>query len=137
MTTIRSYRELEVWQIAEELFEMICEDYHKLPKNKIAWVIGDQVIRSIGSIGANIAEGFARKTKKEFIYFLNISRGSNAESEVWTERMKRQKFITPERHKIYADKFTRVAQMLNALIRSLYQTENTRMNNTRNNELTK
>ena len=120
MAIIRSYRELDVWQMAEKLFGMICEDYRKLPKNKIAWVIGDQAIRSVGSIGANIAEGFARKTKKEFIYFLNISRGSNAESEVWVERMKKQKFIDQERHKIYEEKFTRIAQMLNALIRSLY-----------------
>ncbi len=36
MAIIRSYRELEVWQMAEKLFEMICEDYRKLPKNKIA-----------------------------------------------------------------------------------------------------
>lgn len=118
---IRSYRELEVWQLAEELFGMICEDYRKLPKNKIAWVIGDQAISSVGSIGANIAEGFARKTKKEFIYFLNVARGSNAESEVWIERMRKQKLITSERCKNYIEKFTRVAQMINALIRSLYR----------------
>ncbi|MFH1375677.1 MAG: four helix bundle protein [Patescibacteria group bacterium] len=118
---IRSYRELEVWQLAEELFGMICEDYRKLPKNKIAWVIGDQAISSVGSIGANIAEGFARKTKKEFIYFLNVARGSNAESEVWIERMRKQKLITSERCKNYIEKFTRVAQMINALIRSPYR----------------
>jgi four helix bundle protein len=123
---IRSYRELKVWQEAENLFDMICEDCRKFPKNdSIVWTIKDQVIRSIGSIGANIAEGFARQTKKEFIQFLNISRGSTAESEVWVNRMKKQKLISDERYKIYEEKLTIAAKMINALISSLRRSQST------------
>ncbi|MBU1089588.1 four helix bundle protein, partial [Patescibacteria group bacterium] len=108
---IRSYRDLRVWQESENLFDMMCEDSAKFPKNdSIVWTIKDQVVRSIGSVGANIAEGFARQTKKEFIQFLNISRGSTAESEVWVNRMKKQKIISDERYKIYEEKLTAVAK---------------------------
>lgn len=121
---IRSYRELEVWQLAEDVFQMICADYRTLPKDRIAWTIGDQVIRSAGSIGANISEGFARQTKQEFIQFLNIARGSAAESEVWVMRMHMQKFISRERNDEYLSKLDRIRQMLNALIRSLRAAKN-------------
>ncbi|MFH1546712.1 MAG: four helix bundle protein [Patescibacteria group bacterium] len=126
---IRSYRDLRVWQESENLFDMMCEDSAKFPKNdSIVWTIKDQVVRSIGSVGANIAEGFARQTKKEFIQFLNISRGSTAESEVWVNRMKKQKIISDERYKIYEEKLTAVAKMLNALIRSLRNSKPTPTN---------
>ncbi len=39
----------------------------------------DQIRRASVSIMANIAEGFARRTDKDFAYFLNISRSSAAE----------------------------------------------------------
>lgn len=126
---IRTYRELRVWQLSEELFDMVCDDYHKFPKNAIAWTIGDQAIRSISSIGANIAEGFARQTKQEFIRFLNISRGSTTESEVWIERMRKQKLISEDRAEAYKAKLTSVAKMLNALLRSLRNSNKTAPNN--------
>lgn len=116
---IRTYRDLKVWQVSEELFDMICDDYRSFPKNRIAWVIGDQVIRSISSIGANIAEGFARQTKQEFIQFLNIARGSVSESEVWIERARKQKLISEDRAKIYKEKLFLTTKMLNAFMRSL------------------
>lgn len=68
---IRSYRELKVWEAVEEVFGMVCEDVKKFPNNRIAWTIADQVVRSSGSIGANIAEGFSRKTKNEIIRFFD------------------------------------------------------------------
>lgn len=115
---------------------MVCDDCRNFPKNdSIGWVIRDQVLRSSGSIGANIAEGFARQTKKEFIQFLNIARGSLAETEVWITRMLREKFITEDRSKIYQEKLTIIAKMMNALIKSLYTSQS--KTNSPNNQLTK
>ena len=116
---VRSYRELEVWQLAEEVFRMVCEDLKKFPQNRVAWTVGDQFIRSAGSIGANIAEGFNRQTKKDIIHFFIMSRGSAAESEVWSIRSESQKLISRERLKIYLEKLLRIRKMINSFCSKL------------------
>ncbi len=45
--------------------------------------IGNQFVRSIDSISANIAEGFGRYNKKEKIHFYRYSQGSIIESKDW------------------------------------------------------
>jgi four helix bundle protein len=42
--------------------------------------------KSIGSIVSNIEEGYGRGTKKEYAYFLKVSRGSARESKGWYQR---------------------------------------------------
>ncbi len=46
------------------------------------------MIRSVGSISANIEEGFGRGFGKEFAHFLRISRGSARESKGWYKKSK-------------------------------------------------
>lgn len=54
-----------------------------LPKNTAAFVITDQLIRSAMSIGANIAEGSAASSKKDFINFYNHALKSAVETIFW------------------------------------------------------
>lgn len=44
-----------------------------------------QLLRSITSIGANIAEGYGRHYKKSYRHFLSIARGSCFETNYWLE----------------------------------------------------
>ena len=111
---VKDYRDLKVWQKAEEVFRMVCEDIKKFPQNRVAWTISDQLIRSVGSIGANIAEGFNRKTKKDIIHFFIITRSSAAESEVWSIRAESQKLISNDRLEIYLEKLLAIRKMINA-----------------------
>ena len=55
----------------------------KLPRSKDFAVV--QLLRSVASIGANIAEGYGRIYKKSYRQFLAISRGSSFESDYWFE----------------------------------------------------
>ncbi len=54
-----------------------------LPKNIAAFVITDQLIRSAMSIGANIAEGSAASSRKDFINFYNHALKSAVETIFW------------------------------------------------------
>jgi len=55
----------------------------KFPNKKSAWIIADQLLRSITSIGANIIEAQAASSRKDFINFLNHALKSGNESKFW------------------------------------------------------
>jgi four helix bundle protein len=76
----KSYRDLEVYQIAYKLAKEVHAMTMKLPKHEL-YEQGSQVRRSSKSIIANIVEGYGRKRyKSEFIRFLVFSHSSCDES---------------------------------------------------------
>ena len=77
---MNSYKELVVWQKSIELVKEIYGLVKLLPKEE-TYALSDQMRRAVVSIPSNIAEGFARKSTKEFVNFLSIALGSNAEIE--------------------------------------------------------
>ncbi len=54
-----------------------------VPEKRVYWTIGDQLLRSITSIGANIVEPKSSASRKEFIKFYQISLKSANESKYW------------------------------------------------------
>jgi four helix bundle protein len=76
---IQSYRDLKVWQEAVNLAE-ICYRFTKtFPKEEL-YGMTTQIRRASVSIAANIAEGYGRKTRGEYIQFLYIAQGSLKEA---------------------------------------------------------
>lgn len=75
---IERFEELEMWQMARELVKDIYDITNEKKFQKDFGLI-DQIRRSAVSIMANIAEGFERKSNKEFIQFLFIAKGSCGE----------------------------------------------------------
>ncbi|MBI5530488.1 MAG: four helix bundle protein [Candidatus Doudnabacteria bacterium] len=75
-----TYKELVVWQKAIELVKEVYNICRQLPKPE-QFILVSQMIRAAISIPANIAEGWGRNHKVEFIRFLNISYGSSTELE--------------------------------------------------------
>jgi len=77
------FTDLIVWQKSHKLFIDIVDDVDKFPNKRAAQIIADQILRSSGSISANITEGNARRKGKEYEHYLIIARGSLAETENW------------------------------------------------------
>jgi four helix bundle protein len=75
---IESFEELEVWRIARELCKVVNRLTSKGPFLK-DFKFSSQIKSASGSVMDNIAEGFERDGNKEFINFLYIAKGSNAE----------------------------------------------------------
>lgn len=75
---IERFEDLEVWKLSREVVKMI---YTLTNKGKFIRDFGfrEQIQRSAVSVMSNIAEGFERKTDKEFIQFLYIAKGSCGE----------------------------------------------------------
>ncbi len=74
----RGYQQLRVWQDSVDLYILTCNIFRKLPYDLKRVV--SQAIASSDSVHRNIAEGYCRKSIKEYLYFLNISLGSLGES---------------------------------------------------------
>lgn len=77
---IKSYKELFVWQRAMELVKEIYFLTKNFPKDEL-YGLSSQMRRAAVSIPSNIAEGYQRKNRKEYLQFLRISYGSAAELE--------------------------------------------------------
>ena len=75
MDKVKQFEDLEVWK---ESMRLTVEIYNQLKSCK-DFSLRDQIHRSAISIPSNIAEGFDRKSNKEFIQFLYISKGSCSE----------------------------------------------------------
>lgn len=60
----------------------------RFPQKRTAWIIADQLLRAITSIGANIIEGQAASSKKDFTNFLNHALKSANEAIYWLELAK-------------------------------------------------
>ncbi|PIQ72280.1 four helix bundle protein [Candidatus Roizmanbacteria bacterium CG_4_10_14_0_2_um_filter_36_35] len=61
---------------------------NKLPSKRAFWVIGDQLIRSATSIGANMMEGQSSSSRREFIKYYEISLKSSNETKYWLSLLK-------------------------------------------------
>jgi four helix bundle protein len=78
MPTFNRFEDIMAWQKARQVTNAV---YRVAKKGEFARDFGlkDQICRASVSIMANIAEGFARRSDKDFANFLNISRSSAAE----------------------------------------------------------
>ncbi len=90
-TVPQSIRQDPLWKFrvypkALYLFELVWQDCAILVKDPRGRAIAEQLIRSAGSICANIEEGYGRGYGKEFSHFLRISMGSARESRGWYYR---------------------------------------------------
>ncbi len=75
---IECFEDLFIWQKAVELAkEIYIITEKKGLKNDFG--LKEQLRRAVVSISTNIAEGFERRSRKEYLNFLNISKGSSGE----------------------------------------------------------
>ncbi len=80
MSLIKSHEDLEIWKLSIRLVKETYLITRSFPSDE-KYVLSPQMRRAGISIPLNIAEGAGRKSKKEFINFLNISLGSLSELE--------------------------------------------------------
>ncbi len=75
--------QLKVYPLAVFAGDLAWADVGKLWADKRLWGLNDQLYRAIGSIGANIAEGYSRQSGKEQARFYEYALGSAREARHW------------------------------------------------------
>ena len=112
---IKHYTDLIVWQRSHKLFLDIVKDVDTFPNKRAANIIADQIIRSSGSISANIAEGFNR-SKAKFLNSLDIALGEANETENWLYKIRDLKYIDIIIAENQIEETKIICKMLNSLI---------------------
>lgn len=80
--SVRSYRDLTVWQKGMALAASVYRLTRQLPQRE-EYRISGQMIRAATSVPANIAEGHGRGTRRDYAHFVSIAKGSLAELETF------------------------------------------------------
>jgi four helix bundle protein len=115
MATLNSFEELEVWKASRDICREIGEiiDKGSLRNN---YRLINQIEGSSGSIMDNIAEGFERGTKAEFIQFLGYSKGSCGEFRSQLFRLFDRKYIDRGQFDELNSKSVMISKMLQKFI---------------------
>jgi four helix bundle protein len=113
-----TYADLEVWQAAVKLAIQIYELTARFPKAEM-FGLTSQLRRAAVSIPSNVAEGKGRSSDKELVQFLCHSRGSLFEIQTQLTIAAQLEYTNPEEIRLVRTESSRVAQMLNGLIRSV------------------
>jgi four helix bundle protein len=120
--TIKRFEDLEIWQQARELCKKIrgITETTSLGKD---FSLKDQISRSSGSVMDNIAEGFERDGKKEFINFLYIAKGSLGETRSQVHRSFDAKHFNEEVYKDLLNDCLNLSGKISHFISYLYKSD--------------
>jgi four helix bundle protein len=112
----KTYRDLDVWQLAMTLVESVYALTKYLPDSERFNLIS-QMQKSATSIPSNIAEGQGRGTVRFGLWFLRIAMGSAAELDTQVELARRLRYVSAETTREVDGQLERVRQMLYGLRR--------------------
>jgi four helix bundle protein len=114
-----SYRNLILWQRAQELAYEIIQVTKRLPNTWASAVIARQIISSATSIGANIAECHGRFSFGAYRNHLSIARGSTAETDSWLDLLCREGVLSKDEEQRLHERCRQLLGMLTTKINVL------------------
>jgi len=91
----RYFRKIEAWQLADDLAVAVYEATEAFPKEEV-YGITSQIRRAVTSVAANIVEGASRESAKDYAHFLQIARGSLAETQYFLHLARRLAYLDQE-----------------------------------------
>jgi four helix bundle protein len=114
----KSFQELRVYKLSERLADEIwttVNTWDSFAKN----TIGQQIVRSADSVGANIAEGVGRGSYQDNRRFVKIARGSLYETQHWLRRAYTRNLLTVEQVNTFTTIINDLAPQLNSYLQSI------------------
>jgi len=113
-----TFRKLLVWQKSMALVTLIYSEVMVFPPDEL-YALTSQIKRSATSIPSNIAEGYGREGKKDYLRFLNIALSSLFELQTQLEIAYNLKFLKQDNfNKLYNDS-REIERMLSNFIRKI------------------
>jgi four helix bundle protein len=119
---MRPHEKLEVWNRAIEFVVKIYQATTEFPKDE-RFGLTSQIRRAAVSIPANIAEGAARQSSKEFAHFLSIAQGSASELETELLIAERLSYLESDIYRKIYNELNTIARMIVGLSQHLKRKE--------------
>jgi four helix bundle protein len=118
MAKIETFHDLIVWQKGMDLVELIYNATDRFPPKDL-YGIGAQIRKAAVSIPSNVAEGFARRSRRTYRRHVAISLGSQAEVQTQLEICRRLSLLSEGTVRRLLALASEVGRLLNGLWRSL------------------
>ncbi|MFT3827020.1 MAG: four helix bundle protein [Chitinophagaceae bacterium] len=120
MAKAERFEDLEIWQDARILAKKMFDITHQANFPKDFGYIS-QINNATGSVMDNIAEGFERNGRKEFLQFLSIAKGSAGEVRSQLHRGIDRLYFTPEVYNELMEEVIKISKRLSVFISTLNQ----------------
>ena len=117
MESIKTHKDLIVWQKSINLVTKIYKETSTFPKEEIYGLVS-QLRRAAVSVPSNIAEGAARNSDKEFLRFLYIARASASEIETQILISENLRYIKGSKIEL-KEELSEISKMLTSLINKI------------------
>ncbi len=118
MNKINSYKELIAWQKSMILVSEIYKLTKNFPSDEKFGIVS-QLNRAVVSVPTNIAEGWGRVSRKNYLQFLMVSRGSLFETETLIIISFNQTYISKSEFEKTTFLLEEISKILNGLIKSI------------------
>lgn len=115
MGKIEKFEDIIAWQKAQELIMAVYAEFRSCKD----YAFRDQIQRAAVSIMNNIAEGYERKSNKEFRKFLYIAKGSCGEARSMLYLASRLKYIQKDKFDLLLNECLIISRMLSNFIKTL------------------
>jgi four helix bundle protein len=90
---MRDYTKIEAWRLADDLTVAVYECTRSFPRDEMHGLTS-QLRRASYSVPANIVEGSSRESKKDYLHFLYIARGSLSEAQYFIHLARRLGYLS-------------------------------------------
>jgi four helix bundle protein len=97
----------------------LIEVIENLPKDRVCYILGDQLLRSGTSILGNYIEGQAASSKKDFIKYFEISLKTANESKVWLAILRDRNKISRDKVEWFIDELNEISNIFGSSILTL------------------
>lgn len=115
MATVERFEDLEVWQKARDIVNAVYQASSPAAFSK-DYALRNQIRRAVISVPSNIAEGFSRRSNKEFIQYLFVAKGSAAEAQSQLYTALDQGYISRETFDSIYETLDAVAKQLSRFV---------------------
>jgi four helix bundle protein len=112
---LEKFEDIKAWQEARELTKIIYQICERVPFKR-DYALKEQIKKSAISVMANIAEGFERRSEREFIRFLDFSSSSNSELQSLLYIALDQKYIEHKEFILVYQKSKLIGKLINGFI---------------------
>lgn len=113
---IQRFEEIKAWQEARILVKDIYQSVRFNEKFRDDYRFREQITSAAVSIMSNIAEGFSRRSNKEFVQFLFVAKASCAEVQSQPYVALDQTYISENKFKELYAKSDKIAKILSGFI---------------------